>query len=165
MATLMKGRPEIQTENSKYLAEMVESLSHLTDSELAALTHPRSGLHTVCKFLPTPADVHAFLRDREERLKAVMPAPTTYKRLNVDDPDAPWNRETDAERKRRVVRETLGYDPDARGHHGKRSLTAASAEDVANLRLKTPAAPPSPQLIAKLEAEGYPFVPKPQDQA
>lgn len=159
---LLKGRPDTDRESPKYLAGMVEVLAHLTDEELGWLTHPRDGLHTVCKYLPTPADVHEFLRERRARIEQFRPAPTAWRKIE-DDPDAPWNRETDAERKRRVVRETLGYDPDARGHHGKRTLTPVSAEDVANLRLKTPAAPPSPQLIAKLEAEGYPFVPKPQD--
>jgi hypothetical protein len=139
MSSLLKGRPDTDRESPKYLAGMVEVLAHLTD-------------------------VHEFLRERRARIEQFRPAPTAWRKIE-DDPDAPWNRETDAERKRRVVRETLGYDPDARGHHGKRTLTPASAEDVANLRLKTPAAPPSPQLIAKLEAEGYPFVPKPQDQA
>jgi hypothetical protein len=156
----MKGRPDTNAENPKYLADMVEVLAHLTDEERAWLTHPRDGLHTVCKFLPTPADVHGFLRDRKDRLDAVRPAATTYRKLGTDDSDAPWNRETDFERKKRVVRETLGYDPDEQGATpAKQVLAPATAADVANRKLETAPVPPSSFLLAKLEAEGWPSLP------
>lgn len=155
LSSLMKGRPDTNAENPKYLAEMVEALSWLTPEEHAWLAHPREGLQTVCKFLPTPADVHTFLRERRARAEQFKPAPTAYRKIE-DDPNAPWNRETDAERKKRVVRELLGYDPEGRPE-AKRTLEPATAEDVAGLRLKTPPAPPSRQLIAALEKQGYPF--------
>jgi hypothetical protein len=160
LQSLMKGRPDTNAENPKYLADMVEVLAHLTDEERAWLTHPRDGLHTVCKFLPTPADVHGFLRDRKVRLDAVRPAATTYRKLGTDDSDAPWNRETDFERKKRVVRETLGYDPDEQGATpAKQVLAPATAADVANRKLETAPVPPSSFLLAKLEAEGWPSLP------
>ena len=146
-------------ENSKYLAEMVECLAWLTPEELSWLIHPRTGLQTVLKFLPTPADVHTFIRETRARKEQFVPAATSYRKIE-NNPDAPWNRETDVERKKRMVREALGYDPDKGGVPGKRTLTPATAEEIGNLRLTTPAAPPTPQLIAKLEAEGYPFIPK-----
>ena len=66
-----------------------------------------------------------------------------------------------AERKRRVVQECLGYNPDDRGHPAaKRTFTPPSVKDVANLKLKTPSAPITPQLVAVLEAEGWPFIPE-----
>lgn len=161
---LMKGRPDTNAENSKYLAEMVECLAWLSPEELSWLVHPRTGLQTTLKYLPTPADVHTFIRETRARKEQFVPPPTGWRKI-ADDPNAPWNRETDAERKKRVVREALGYDPDGNGAPSRRTLTPATAEDIGNLRLRTPAAPPSPQLVAKLEAEGYPFVPKRTDAA
>lgn len=157
---LLKGRPDTNAENPQYLAEMVECLGYLSDDELATLANPRDGLQTVCKFLPTPADVHGFLRERRERLEAVRPASTTYRRLNGDDA-GPWDQETDFERKKRVVEELLGYNPDERGRPAaKRIFTPPSTEEVANLNLKTPAAPPSASLISLLKQQGWPFIPQ-----
>lgn len=156
---MLKGRPDTNAENPQYLAEMVECLAWLTPEEQGWLTHPRSGLQTACKFLPTPADVHGFIRGKREQLEAVRPASTTYRRLN-DEPKGPWDEETDYQRKKRVVRELLGYDPDLQGARAeKRVLTAPTDEDLRNLRLKTPPAPPSRSLIAKLSAEGWPILP------
>lgn len=136
---------------------MVQSLSWLTPEEHAWLTHPREGLHTVCKFLPTPADVHEFLREKRARLEAIRPAPTTYRRL-TDNERGPWDDETDYERKKRVVRELLGYDPD-RPDSPKRNLVPPTAEEVRNLKLRTQPAPPSRYLVESLAAEGWPFIP------
>lgn len=155
----MKGRPDTNAENPKYLAEMVESMAYLTDEELAWLAHPRDGLQTVCKFLPTPADVHEFLRNKRAKAEQFQPAATAWRKIE-EEPNAPWNRETDAERKRAVVRQLLGYDPDNGQPTTTRIFEVPSQDEVSNLRLKTPAAPISPQLVAKLESEGYPFIPK-----
>jgi hypothetical protein len=159
----MKGRPDTQAENPKYLVEMVESLSHLTDEELSWLTNPRDGLQTICKFLPTPADVHGFIRQKRAKAEEFKPAHTSYRRL-ADEP-GPWDKETDAERKARVVREFLGYNPQDRGRPVKRDLVPPSAEDLANLTLKTPPGPISRELRAKLEAEGWPFIPSQEKAA
>lgn len=164
LSALMKGRPDTNAENPKYLAEMVESLAYLEDHELAWLTDPRDGLQTVCKYLPTPADVHGFLRDRRARAEQFKPAPTAWRKLE-DDPNAPWNQETDVERKKRLVRELLGYNPGESSASAKRTLETPTAEDVANLKLKTPPAPPSRYLIETLEKQGYPFIPKPRTEA
>ncbi len=155
MESLLKGRPDTGREGPEYLAGMIETLAWLTDEERAWLTHPRDGLHTVCKFLPTAADVHEFLRNKRAKAEEFKPAHTPYKRL-AEEP-GPWDRETDAERKARVVRECLGYNPQDRGKPQPRDLVPPSAEDIANLKLKTPPAPPSPYLINLLKQQGYPF--------
>jgi hypothetical protein len=113
-------------------------------------------LHTVCKFLPTPADVHEFLRARREKATQFQPTPTHYKRLNEEK--GPWDQETDFERKARVVRELLGYNPSpaAKQLDPKRELVPPSAEDLANLKLTTPPAAPSVHLIKLLREQGYP---------
>lgn len=158
LESLLKTRPDTGREPPEYLAAMVQSLAWLTPEEHAWVTHPREGLHTVCKFLPTAADVHEFIRAKRERIEAARPAPTTYRRLTAEEP-GPWDHETDYDRKRRVVRDCLGYNPDARGPATSRTFTPPTAEDMANLRLKTPPAKPSPYLISTLHAQGWPFIP------
>lgn len=157
LETLLKARPETGKEEPEYLAAMVQSLAWLTPEEHGWLTHPREGLQTVCKFLPTPADVHEFLRAKRSRLEAVQPAPTTYRRL--EEETGPWEQETDFERKKRLVRELLGYDPNNRSAPAKRELTPPSDEELRNLKLKTPPAPVSRFLIEALERDGWPFIP------
>lgn len=154
---MLKGRPDTNAENPQYLADMVECLAWLTPEEHAWLGHPRTGLQTICRFLPTPADVHEFIRAKHERLEAVLPASTTYRRLETEP--GPWDAETDVDRKKQVVRQCLGYDPDQRHVPVKRELTAPTDEDLRNLRLKTPSAPASRFLIAKLSADGWPILP------
>lgn len=158
LETLLRARPDTGKESPEYLAEMVKSLSWLTPEEHGWLTHPREGLHTTLKFLPTPADVHEFLREKRARLEAVKPAPTTYRRLAEEA--GPWDQETDFERKKRVVRECLGYNPDERGAPAKRNLVPPTEEEVRNLKLKTPPAPPSRYLIEQLQRDGWPFIPQ-----
>lgn len=155
LKTLLKGRPDTNAENPKYLAEMVECLSWLTPEEHRWLAHPRDGLQTVCKFLPTPADVHQFLRERQAKAEQFKPAPTVYRKIE-DDPNAPWNQETDAERKKRVVQQYLGYNPDKAGSASRQNLVPPSNADLASLDLKTPSAPPSEYLKRVLRAQGYP---------
>jgi hypothetical protein len=164
MQALLKGRPDTGREDPAYVAGMVEILAWLTDQERAWLTHPREGLHTVCKFLPTAADVHEFLRNKRAKAEEFKPPHTAYRRLAEES--GPWDLETDAERKARVVRELLGYNPGPafQKTEQKRALVPPTAEELANLKLKTPPAPPSPYLIAQLAAEGWPFLP-PQEQA
>ena len=160
----MRGRPDTNAENPKYLAEMVESLAYLSDEELAWLTHLRDGLQTVCKFLPTPADVHDFLRNRRARAEQFQPAHTSWRKIE-DDPDAPWNEKIGADRKRRVVAEKLGYDPERHGGRADRNVVPPSDADLAGLQLKTPAASPSPHLMALLRAQDYPLPGRQDDSA
>lgn len=157
--TLMRGRPDLGKESPDYAVGLTETLSYLTEEELAWVTNPRDGLSTVCKFLPTAADVHEFIRAKRAKLEEFKPAHTTYRRLNEEH--GPWDRETDYERKARVVRELLGYNPSPKAQQteAKRELVPPSTEDLKNLKLKTPASGPSPYLIAHLKAEGWPFIP------
>jgi hypothetical protein len=156
---LLRARPDYGKESTEYAVGLTETLSYLTEEELSWLTNPRDGLATVCKFLPTAADVHEFLRERRAKQEQFKPAHTTYRRLN--DESGPWDKETDYERKARVVKELLGYNPSPKAQElePKRVLVPPTEEDLRNLKLKTPPAPPSRYLIAMLEAEGYPFLP------
>lgn len=155
---LLKGRPDTDRENPRYVAEMVEVLSWLSPEEHGWLMHPRDGLHTVCKFLPTPADVHEFLRARRAKAQQFETYTTWHK---AETQRGPWDEETDYDRKKRVVRDLMGYDPDARQGNARRSFTPPSAEELRSLTLKTPPAPVSPQLTALLQQQGWPFIHKP----
>jgi hypothetical protein len=161
----MRGRPDYGKESPDYAVGFTESLSYLSDEELGWVTDPREGLGTVCKFLPTAADLHEFLRNKRAKMEAFKPAHTTYRRLNEET--GPWDKETDYERKARVVRELLGYNPSpgAQQKEAKRELVPPTAEDLANLKLKTPPAPPSKYLLAQLRADGWPFIPNEEQSA
>jgi hypothetical protein len=162
MELLLKGRPDTDREDPRYLSGMIEMLSYLTDEEMAWITDPREGVQTRCKFLPTPADVHELIREKRARLDAVSLPRSTWKTFKPDfDADKPLP-ESERERRAKVVFETLGYNPVERRKDKtfKRELTEPTAEDIANL--KTPKATKcdlTPQLRALLEKEGWPFIP------
>lgn len=121
---------------------------------------PKGGITTRTTFLPTIAEIKALLAERD-----FSPAHTTYRRLN-DEPRGPWDEETDYERKARVVQELLGYNPMDRGVKSEpRSFEPPTAEDLHNLKLKSPAGGPSRELIAQLEADGWPFIPNQEQSA
>lgn len=156
--TLMRGRPDFGKESPDYAVGLTETLSYLTDEELAWVTHPRDGLSTVCKFLPTAADIYEFIRNKRAKQDEFKPAHTNYRRLTEEH--GPWDEETDYERKARVVRELLGYNPSPKAQHieTRRELVPPTPQDLRNLKLKTPPAPPSVYLLELLRREGWPFV-------
>lgn len=156
LAAILKGRPETERESPAYVRDMVEVLSELSPEEHGWLRDTREGLAARCKFLPTPADVFELLRDRKAKAEQFKPAHTAYRRLN-DEPPGAWDEETDYERKRRVVRELLGYSPGE--SPPKRELTMPTDDEVKGLKLKTPPGPITPQLRALLESKGWPVLP------
>lgn len=164
LAAILKGRPETDRESPHYVRDMVEVLSELTPEEHGWLRDTREGLAARCKFLPTPADVFEFIRERKAKAEQFKPAHNTWGYFEPDPPDAPWRRETDYDRKRRVVGELLGYDPSNRKPE-KRDLSEPTADDIKNLKLKTPPAPVTPQLKALLREQGWPFVPSDDNEA
>lgn len=136
----MGAYPDYGKAPPEYIVGFAEALSFLTPEELGIVTDPRHGVAARCQYLPTIADIHGAIRDRQEYLKQFQPAPTNYQRLTEEK--GPWDQETDFERKKRVVLECLGYNPDERGAPAtKRALTNPTAEDLKNLKLKTPPAP------------------------
>ena len=156
---ILGGYPDYGKAPPEYIINFAEALSYLTPEELGAVTDPRDGVASRCQYLPTIADIHALLREQKEKAEQFRPAHTNYRRLN--DHTGPWDQETDFERKKRVVLEALGYDPDERGRPAKKRIfSPPSAQEVANLQLKTPSAPPSPYLISLLKEQGWPFIPR-----
>lgn len=155
---ILASYPDYGKAPPEYVVNLAESLSYLKADDLAVVLDPLNGVAARCKFLPTFADICAVLQDHKNRQEQFQPTPTQYKRLEVER--GPWDQETDFKRKRRVVQECLGYNPDARGAPAKREFTAPSPDEVRALNLKIPPAPPSRELIEHLQAEGWPFIPQ-----
>lgn len=155
---VMKGRPEYGHEDPVYTAGFIENLSHYTDQELAWLADPREGLGARCKYLPTPADVYDLVRERRVAMEKINP-PTSWKRLEPEH--GPWEAETDYSRKKSVVSELLGYNPETR-HGAPRRDLAGIPEDALKDRIaasKYANAGISPELRAKLDADEWPNIP------
>lgn len=163
---ILGAYPDYGKAPPEYIVGFAEALSHLTADEVAIVMDPRHGVAARCQYLPTVADVHAAIRERKAAMEQFKPAHTNYHRF-TDKDTGPWDRETDYERKARLVKELLGYNPSPASHkvEPKRTLTEPTADDMRNLKLKTPSAPPSRYLIDKLRSEGWPFVPATEDGA
>lgn len=136
------------------MAALTECLAHLTADELAAVNDPRNGLATTTKFLPTPGDVHEFLRDRRAKAEQFRSHPTSgYKRLMDETPDP---RPPTLEERKAVVLRELGYDPQQRTSPKRVLVEPTAAEvEVTIANLKTPSEPISNelrQLIAEQDA-------------
>lgn len=151
----MASYPDYGKAPPDYVVTFVEALSYLKPDEIAALTHPTEGLAARCKFLPTVADAHELLRERRAKAEQFAPAYTNWKKIE-DHPNAPWNKETDFERKKRVVRELLGYSPGEVAQQRPKNLVPP--EPGFKVELKTPAAPPSEALKKLLREQGWPVV-------
>lgn len=185
LGRLVAGIPDRTQESPEWSMAMVECLASLTDEERGWLTDPREGLATVCRFLPTPADVHDLLRKRHARADQFKPAgiasdaPASSSAPRVaysmaeyhamkfypNSPEAEAARarlaalgakvefeanpdqEAQRQRRRQVVKDALGYNPDER--RPKVQLEKPTAETVDQLlaNLKTPPTPPSKELI------------------
>lgn len=151
---IMSCFPDYGKAPPDYMVALMDCLTWLSPEELAWVTDPRNGLTTVCKFLPTPGDVHEFIRAKREKAEQFRSHPTSgYKRLMDEAPDP---RPPTLEERKAVVLRGLGYDPQQRTSP-KRELmepTAAEVEfTIANL--KTPSEPISDelrQLLAEQDA-------------
>lgn len=134
---------------------LTEYIAHLSDEDHEALLHPTEGIMSVQKFLPEKAEIREFLDKRKAKAEQFKPAHSTYRKLEPDDPNAPWNRETDTERKKRIVKELLGYNPGETTP--KRDLTPPSASDLETLKgvskLKQPSISDATPQLRKLIAD------------
>ena len=165
--TLMRGRPDYGKESADYAVGFTEYLSFMTEEELAWITHPRDGLHTVCKYLPTPADVAEFLSKKRDAASKTFrnPEPTgAYAYFKPDPEDDKPLPQSEVERRKAHVMKVLGYDPARPRERVRPPLTEATGEDLASLKLKTPPGPITPQLRKLLAEQGW-FAPQQKDVA
>lgn len=160
---IFKGRPETRTENPDYLDGLTETLETLTDEELGWVSDPREGIQTVCKFLPNAADLFELIRKRREVRDKFKAFGAPWKLLPVEREPEPDEAER-ARRKAFVEATRRGTEFEVQAPVVKRDLVPATATDLASLKLTTPEAPASPQLIALLQQQGY-FVPRHNSEA
>lgn len=134
-ARILSNYPDYGKAPPEYLLTLSETLASLTTSEMVWLCDANDGLATVCKYLPTTADIHDFLKAKRAKAEQFKPAHTHYRKLNEDH--GPWEAETDFERKKRIVRELLGYDPMKQTKAPLRDLAGKEIPKDAG-QLKTP---------------------------
>jgi hypothetical protein len=65
----------------EYVVNLAESLSHLSEEDLAVVLHPINGVAARTKFLPTFADIAAVLQEHKNRQEQFKPAHTPYRRF------------------------------------------------------------------------------------
>jgi hypothetical protein len=122
--------------------QIIECLSDLAVNDFLSVTNPRTGIHTICKFLPSVAEVHEFIRLEHERRDQFKPAHTTYHRFAAEpEIDIP-----PLERRKQVVRETLGYDPQHQRRKEEPAFKPGPSIHGDHRDLQTPARPASDEL-------------------
>lgn len=151
---LLSSYPESGRENHGYVVRLVEAIAWLTQAEIDEVMHPRTGLATVCKYLPTPADIHGFLKARRAERERFLPAPSAWPAFTHDEPPAGW--QPDPERRKAFIRATLGYNPATRrGTVGLADAVPIGDIPASATALRSPARPVSDELKALLTTQGY----------
>lgn len=108
---LLATFPDYGKATAEYVIAIADAISWMTDAEIETLMDPRDGyVANADGFLPSVGKLHEFLRNKQAKAEQFKSHPTSgYKRLT--EARGPWDEETDYERKKRLVKEVLGYDP------------------------------------------------------
>jgi hypothetical protein len=143
---------------------MTEYVATLTDDEIGLILHPKTGVVVRCEFLPKIADLAKIVD--EPRLKAEANEATLaqfrghpnsgYRRFGAEQEEAIEVPPLD--RRKQVVAEVLGYDPQRKGIKPPRGpLVPPTAADLEEVRAKSkiPDAPLSEPFKAWLRESGY----------
>ena len=157
---MFRGRPDHGREDPGYLAGLADTLCGFTPEELAVMSDPATGLMTRLKFLPTPADVYEFLREKMPWSDRFRPA-SSYRTLEPDrTPKPDHGGDAGFERRRKLVLDALGHELGS--NIGRRTQVLQpivraipTAEDMAGIVLKTPPSAPSDHLLSLLRERGY----------
>jgi hypothetical protein len=128
---IMSAFPDYGKAPPDYMVALMECLTWLSPQEMGWIMDPRNGLVTVCKFLPTPGDVHEFIREKHAKAEQFKSHPTSGYTKFEPLPDKP-EPVVDAERKKKVVRELLGYNPSDRNE--RRGPPAFKTKPIDGLR-------------------------------
>jgi hypothetical protein len=130
-----------------YLTALTEAIYHLTTAQIDQLMDPAAGILTTSKYLPTIAEIHAFLNVKVQQAEQFRPR-TSYKRLEPGDNI----KQPPLEIRKQQVRDALGYDPQRKHVPIDRSKAEKpTAEDLAAIAAasKIPPGPISPELRQK----------------
>ena len=164
---ILKSYPDYGKAPPEYALAFTEALSYLSNEELAWVSHPHTGINTVCAYLPTVADIHKLIAQRRETANKSyrMPPPQGAHAYFEPEKETPQEvRQAEIERRKAHVMKVLGYDPSRPRERVRPTPTEATAEDLENLKLKTPPGLITPQLRALLAEQGW-FQPHKQENA
>lgn len=148
--------PDYGKAPASYLLAVTEFMAGLSPEEQSQITDLKTGIPARCKFLPTIADMAEILNERRSALEQFRPAHTVYRKLGPDH--GPWDQETDFERKKRVVRECLGYNPGDSIGKTKPAFESLPLDKLqSSADCKTPSRPISRELRQMLTDDGWPY--------
>ena len=136
----LRGRPTTEREDARYVADMVQALAWVTPEEHSWLTDPRNGIATKCRFLPTPADVFEFIREKQAKVDQFKPgwSPSSGPIIKASE----YDPRPEASLRKAQVRALLGYDPIVgRDAKVKRDLAPATDDDLDELKRRTKDSP------------------------
>ena len=114
---LLSNYPDYGKAPADYLVALADCLANLTEAELAFVMHPQTGIAARSKFLPSVAEIHELLKDEGAQHEQFKPAHTTYHRFKPEPeftPELP-------ERRKQVVIDALGYNPQDRKRKNDRT--------------------------------------------
>lgn len=78
---ILTSYPDYGKAPPEYAVNLAEYLSFLTEDEIAAVMHPKTGITSKTSFLPTHADIQALLKEREEQQAKFKPTNSGYQRF------------------------------------------------------------------------------------
>lgn len=78
---ILTSYPDYGKAPPEYGVNLAEYLSYLTEEEIAAVMHPKTGITSKTTFLPTNAEIQALLREREEQAAKFKPTNSGYQRF------------------------------------------------------------------------------------
>jgi hypothetical protein len=172
---IIESYPYTEKVEEGYLSAMTEFIAGLSNEEIEAIMDPREGVVANCEFLPKIADLrkisgkaHALKVMQEEQARAQEAAARAFQQ--TIRPHTSWKKIEDPEievppleRRKQVVAEVLGYDPqDARSRRRAEppAFATVKIEDLKSSDdLKTPPRPISPEMRRFLIEQGWPHVP------
>lgn len=161
---LLSSFPDYGKEPVEYTVTIAEALSYLSEADLALIADPARGLATKCTYLPTVGEIHKFLAAERAKADQFRPAHTPYRRFSsaADEPLA----DADVERRKRLVRDLLGYDPQKSHTKQQPAFQTIGLDAFADAgSLKTPPRPASPELLELLQRQGVTIRPRREEAA
>lgn len=108
VAKMLSSYPDYAKAPPEYLLTLTEIIAMQSNFMQLRICNPVNGVASKTKFLPTAADVMEFVK-AEEKARTQFESPTTYQRFSpAVEARLP---EYETERRKRIVAETLGRDP------------------------------------------------------
>lgn len=165
LAKALVTSPDFGKTTPVQMAALVQYLDGLDPAMAERLLTLPDGIQTKTKFIPSIADLAALKAELEARDNQFRPAPTHYRKFTPQD--EPEIEVPPLDRRKQVVAEVLGYDPQDARSRRKAEPPAFATVKIEDLKssddLKTPPRPISPEMRKFLEEQGWPHLPAADD--